>query len=46
MEQFNQLGNDYSKYWVPILWCYSLLYEARMSGKIMSDVMLNNIIEV
>lgn len=35
----------YPKYFLPIQWCFSLLYDARAQGKIGADVMLNELIK-
>uniref|UniRef100_A0AC34QTB2 Bestrophin homolog n=1 Tax=Panagrolaimus sp. JU765 TaxID=591449 RepID=A0AC34QTB2_9BILA len=33
----------YSRYWIPIEWCYQNLYDARQLGKIQSDFLLEKI---
>uniref|UniRef100_A0A914QT44 Bestrophin homolog n=1 Tax=Panagrolaimus davidi TaxID=227884 RepID=A0A914QT44_9BILA len=35
--------DQYSRYWIPIQWCYEHLYEARQYGKIGSDFLLEKI---
>jgi predicted membrane chloride channel (bestrophin family) len=35
--------DQYSRYWIPIHWCYEHLYEARQYGKISSDFLLDKI---
>ncbi|PAV92046.1 hypothetical protein WR25_22704 [Diploscapter pachys] len=44
-DKYNDTALKYNKYFVPIQWCYSLLYEARTQGKISADVMLNEIMK-
>ncbi|CAP32290.1 Protein CBG13503 [Caenorhabditis briggsae] len=44
-EKYVELNLKYNKYFLPIQWCYSLLYEARAQGKIGADVMLNELIK-
>uniref|UniRef100_A0A183CBP5 Bestrophin homolog n=1 Tax=Globodera pallida TaxID=36090 RepID=A0A183CBP5_GLOPA len=45
LEQLEKEVHDpYSRYWTPIHWCYALLYEARLHGKIASDFLLDSII--
>lgn len=46
LEKYNSCNQKFSRYFIPIQWCYSLLFEARMSGKIGADLMLNEIIKV
>ncbi|KJH43885.1 Bestrophin [Dictyocaulus viviparus] len=45
-EKYSSLNIKYTKYFLPIQWCYTLLYEARVSGKLSGDLMLNEIIKV
>lgn len=35
--------DPHSIYWIPIQWSYSLIYEARLYGKIASDILLERI---
>ncbi|KAL3101784.1 hypothetical protein niasHS_003193 [Heterodera schachtii] len=45
LEQLDREVHDkYSRYWTPIHWCNSILYEARLHGKIASDFLLESII--
>ncbi|CAI5448983.1 unnamed protein product [Caenorhabditis angaria] len=44
-EKFTDLNIKHKKYFLPIQWCFSLLYEARAQGKIGADVMLNELIK-
>ncbi|CAI2349928.1 unnamed protein product [Caenorhabditis sp. 36 PRJEB53466] len=44
-EKYESLKLNFNKYFIPIQWCYSLLYEARAQGKIGADVMLNEVIK-
>lgn len=43
LEAIDQIQDHYSRYWTPIHWCYSLLYESRLHGKIASDFLLDKI---
>ncbi|MFH4979309.1 hypothetical protein AB6A40_006018 [Gnathostoma spinigerum] len=45
LECYETIEHAHSKYWLPVVWCHSLLYQARTDGKIASDVQLNNVIE-
>ncbi|CAD6191947.1 unnamed protein product [Caenorhabditis auriculariae] len=44
-EKYEELQLKYNKYFLPIQWCFTLLYEARTQGKIGADVMLNELIK-
>ncbi|CAB3406545.1 unnamed protein product [Caenorhabditis bovis] len=44
-EKYVDLSLKYNKYFLPIQWCFTLLYEARAQGKIGADVMLNEIVK-
>lgn len=43
MDIIERIHDSYSRYWTPIHWCYSLLYEARLQGKITSDFFLDRV---
>uniref|UniRef100_F1L4A4 Bestrophin homolog n=1 Tax=Ascaris suum TaxID=6253 RepID=F1L4A4_ASCSU len=42
-EKLESIKLDYDKYWVPINWSYTHMFEARRAGKITSDVMTNKL---
>ncbi|VDK64120.1 unnamed protein product [Anisakis simplex] len=42
-EKLESLKLDYDKYWVPINWSYTHMFNARRAGKITSDVMTNKL---
>ncbi|KAJ1345480.1 hypothetical protein KIN20_000026 [Parelaphostrongylus tenuis] len=44
-DKYLALNIKYTKFFLPIQWCYTLLYDARMAGKLSSDLMLNEIIK-
>uniref|UniRef100_A0A915N8F6 Bestrophin homolog n=1 Tax=Meloidogyne javanica TaxID=6303 RepID=A0A915N8F6_MELJA len=43
LEMLERVHDPYSRYWTPIHWCYALLYEARLHGKVASDFLLDKI---
>ncbi|KAI1701915.1 bestrophin, RFP-TM, chloride channel domain-containing protein [Ditylenchus destructor] len=43
LHELDKIIDPYSRYWAPIQWCYSLLYDARLHGKIASDHLLEKI---
>uniref|UniRef100_A0A915CQF4 Bestrophin homolog n=1 Tax=Ditylenchus dipsaci TaxID=166011 RepID=A0A915CQF4_9BILA len=43
LNKLDDIYDPYSRYWSPIQWCYSLLYDARLHGKIPSDHLLQKI---
>ncbi|CAI4227275.1 unnamed protein product [Auanema sp. JU1783] len=45
LTKYNECSQKFSKYFLPVQWCFTLLYEARQSGKIACDLMLNEIIK-
>ena len=45
-QKYDELSTKFNKYFLPIQWAYSLLFEARQSGKLAADLMLNEIIKV
>lgn len=45
-EKLESIKLDYDKYWVPINWSYTHMFEARRAGKITSDVMTNKLTDV
>lgn len=36
----------YTRLFLPIQWCYTLIYEARVAGKLSADIMMNEMIKV
>uniref|UniRef100_F1L206 Bestrophin homolog n=1 Tax=Ascaris suum TaxID=6253 RepID=F1L206_ASCSU len=42
-EILEDIHDPCNRYWCPIQWCYSLLYNARLHGKIASDFLLDRI---
>ncbi|VDM60941.1 unnamed protein product [Angiostrongylus costaricensis] len=44
-DKYLALNIKYTKFFLPIQWCYTLLYEARVAGKLSCDLMLNEIIK-
>ncbi|KAE9421810.1 hypothetical protein Angca_003073, partial [Angiostrongylus cantonensis] len=44
-DKYLALNIKYTKFFLPIQWCYTLLYEARVAGKLNCDLMLNEIIK-
>ncbi|KAK5977207.1 Bestrophin [Trichostrongylus colubriformis] len=44
-DKYVAYNNKYVKVFLPIQWCYSVIHEARMSGKLCSDLMMNEIIK-
>ncbi|VDM29312.1 unnamed protein product [Toxocara canis] len=45
-EKLESIKLDYDKYWVPINWSYTHMFNARRAGKITSDVMTNKLTDV
>ncbi|VDO68966.1 unnamed protein product [Haemonchus placei] len=44
-DKYVAYNNKYTKVFLPIQWCYSVVYEARVSGKLSCDLMMNEIIK-
>jgi hypothetical protein len=44
LAQIHEIDDAYTRYWIPISWCNSLLYEAKEQGKICSDHILEFIL--
>jgi len=43
LAMIERIDDEYSRYWAPIQWCYAVLYEARLQGKIASDHLMEMI---
>lgn len=44
--KLKEINDLYSRFWIPIQWCYELLYQARLENKILSDFILEKISNV
>ncbi|KAI6176310.1 Bestrophin/UPF0187 family-containing protein [Aphelenchoides bicaudatus] len=44
-EILESVNNNYSKYWLPINWCYTILSQQRANEKIKTDLFLNVLLQ-
>uniref|UniRef100_A0A914QUY6 Bestrophin homolog n=1 Tax=Panagrolaimus davidi TaxID=227884 RepID=A0A914QUY6_9BILA len=42
-EKFDEIENDFAKYWIPLNWTFALATECRLQDKIKGDVLLNGL---
>lgn len=45
LSEIHEISDAYTRYWLPLNWCYALLYKAREETKICSDHILEFIVE-
>ncbi|KAK6050835.1 hypothetical protein COOONC_11660 [Cooperia oncophora] len=44
-DKYMAYNNKYTKVFLPIQWCYTVVYEARVSGKLSCDLMMNELLK-
>jgi hypothetical protein len=45
LAEIHEVDDAYTRYWIPLNWCYALLYQAREQKKIASDHILEFVVE-